>query len=285
MYTNIFLPRPSCAMRLIFPALLFLLCFYCSSALSQGNLMITPRRVLFEDNKKTQELNLANTGKDTARYLISMIEIRMKEDGTFQQISVPDSGQNFASPYIRFFPRSVVLGPGEVQTVKVQVYKQVADGEYRSHIYFRAVADETPLGEKQSAGDSTNISVRLTPVFGISIPVIIRKGESASEVALSNTSFEKAQDGTPVLSTVFNRKGNMSVYGDVFVNFISPEGKKTLVAKIKGIAVYTPTLSRKVKLALNKDSEIDYKSGKLHIDFMTSEAKPTRIAETELDLM
>lgn len=286
MYTNIFLSRPSYAMRLLFPAFLFLLCFYCSSAIAQGNLMITPRRVLFEDNKKTQELNLANTGKDTARYLISMIEIRMKEDGTFQQISVPDSGQYFASPYIRFFPRSVVLGPGEVQTVKVQVFKQVADGEYRSHIYFRAAADEAPLGEQQpTGGDSTNISVRLKPVFGISIPVIIRKGESASEVALSDASFEKTKDGIPVLSAVFNRKGNMSVYGDVFVNFISPEGKKTLVAKIKGIAVYTPTLSRKIKLALDKDSGIDYKTGKLHIDYMTSEAKPTRIAETELDLM
>jgi len=286
MYKHISLQRRSYALRTAFPAFFFVLCFISSFAVAQGNLMITPRRVVFEGNKKTQELNLANTGKDTARYLISMIEIRMKEDGSFQQITVPDSGQNFASNYIRFFPRSVVLGPGEVQTVKVQVSKSgmITEGEYRSHIYFRAAAEETPLGETVPSKDST-ISIRIKPVFGISIPVIIRKGEPVSEVSLSNTSFEKAKDGTPVLSTVFNRKGNISAYGDLQISFISSEGKSTVVGKIKGIAVYTPTAMRSVKIALDKAAGIDYKNGKLHIEYMTSDQKPTKIAEAELTLM
>jgi P pilus assembly chaperone PapD len=258
-----------------------------SSVSAQGNLMITPRRVLFEGSKKTQELNLANTGKDTARYLISMIEIRMKEDGTFEQIAVPDSGQQFASNYVRFFPRSVTLGPGEVQTVKVQVVRQgqLMAGEYRSHIYFRAVADEKPLGEVMPVKDSTGISVQLKPVFGISIPLIIREGETSAEVKFSNTSFETAKDGTPILSTVFNRTGNASAYGDIRISFISAAGKNTVVGKVKGIAVYTPTSSRRVKIALDKVEGIDYKSGKLLIEYMTSDAQAFKIAETELPLL
>ena len=74
---------------------------------AQGNLMITPRRVVFEGARKTQELNIANTGEDSARYLISLMQLRMKTDGGFEQITLPDSGQNFASDFIRFSPAAL----------------------------------------------------------------------------------------------------------------------------------------------------------------------------------
>ena len=45
-----------------------------SSHLSaQGDLLITPRRVVFEGSKQSQELTLANTGNDTARYNVSFV--------------------------------------------------------------------------------------------------------------------------------------------------------------------------------------------------------------------
>ena len=261
---------------------------YASTLIAQGNLMITPRRVVLEGQHKTQELNLANMGKDSARYLISMLEIRMKSDGTFEQISIPDSGQHFSSNYIRFFPRSVALGPGEAQTVKIQITGQneMAPGEYRSHIYFRAVPEERPLGEKEPYKDTSGISVHLVPIFGISIPVIIRVGESTSAVTLSNTAFERLHNDTPVLNMVFNRSGNMSVYGDLKIDFISPQGKTTRVGEIKGIAVYTPTSSRSIRVTLDNTRGIDYKAGKLHVMYTTSsDAKSVlKLAETELAL-
>jgi len=265
-----------------------LLMFCSTKVMAQGNLMITPRRVVFEGQKKTQELNLANTGKDTARYLISMMEIRMREDGTFEQITAPDSGQNFASHYVRFFPRSVTLGPGEAQTVKIQIIKQsqLLAGEYRSHIYFRALPIEKPLGEKEISKDTSGISVHLTPIFGISIPVIIRVGEPNSQVNLSNTKFEMMNDSIPVLNMVFNRAGNISVYGDLKIDFISSSGKVKQVGEIKGIAVYTPTSSRKIRITLDRIAGIDYKTGKLHIVYTTSaDSKSVKIAETELMLL
>src|ERR1700741_1501873 len=101
----------------------------------QGNLLLTPKRIVFQGSKKSQELNLANIGKDTARYIISFVQIRMKEDGSFEKISQPDSGQNFADANLRFFPRSVTLAPNETQTVKVQAVRteELKEGEYRSH--------------------------------------------------------------------------------------------------------------------------------------------------------
>ena len=269
--------------------LLVATCAACSFSklYAQGNLLINPRRVVFEGQKKIMELNLANTGKDTARYVISLMEIKMNQDGSFEKIDQPDSGQNFASSYIRFFPRSVTLAPNEAQVVKVQVVKadQLLAGEYRSHIYFRAVPQEMPLGETESHKDSSGISVLLTPIFGISIPVIIRVGESTAQVTLSDLSLQMANDSTPIMNILFNRTGNMSVYGDLKIDFISAQGKITQVGEVKGIAVYTPNLSRQFRMNLNKISGIDYHSGKLHAVYSTQvNSKSLKIAEAELNL-
>ncbi len=254
---------------------------------AQGNLMITPRRVVIEGSQRAQELNLANSGKDTARYLISMIEIRMKEDGTFEQITVPDSGQSFASAHVRFFPRSVKLGPGEAQTVKLQINRksQLEPGEYRSHLYFRAVPESTPLGDTEVQKDSGNISVKLTPIFGISIPVILRVGETEVKTQLTDASFKIMNDTIPVLDLKLNRYGTASVYGDLKINHISPSGKSTTVGEVKGIAVYTPTQSRKARIALDNKS-VNYKSGKLQVSYSSnSDQKGQLLAQTELNLL
>src|SRR5687768_12576640 len=116
--------RPRLSGRfIIFPGIVALALCAAETSNGQGNLLISPRRIVFDGDKKTQELNLANTGQDTAKYLISLVEIRMKEDGAFEEIKEPDAGQNFASKYLRYYPRTVTLAPNEAQTVKVQLSK------------------------------------------------------------------------------------------------------------------------------------------------------------------
>jgi P pilus assembly chaperone PapD len=254
-------------------------------AYAQGNLMITPRRVVFDGTKRSVDLNLANTGKDTATYVISLVQIRMKEDGGFETITIPDPGQNFADKNLRFFPRSVTLSPGEAQVVKVQLQRanQLAPGEYRSHFYFRAVPKIKPLGEPETVNDSATISVRLTPVFGITIPVIIRAGESNTKVALSGLALDIAEDGTPAFRLKFNRTGNFSVYGDLAVDHVSPQGTVTRVGAANGIAVYTPNSVRNFQFNLNKVPGVDFRSGKLIVRFSaSSDLKPEKLAEAEL---
>jgi len=74
----------------------------------------------------------------------------------------------------------------------------MAPGEYRSHIYFRAVPNPKPLGEEEKK-DTTKFSVRLIPVFGITIPAIIRIGESNTQVSLSDLGFSIQNDTIPVV--------------------------------------------------------------------------------------
>ena len=266
--------------------LILFLVIYSSSIMAQGNLLITPRRVVFDGQKKSQEINLANTGKDTAKYIISFIQFRMKEDGSVETITEPDPGQNFADKYLRFFPRMVTLGPNEAQVIKIQLTKtgELQPGEYRSHIYFRAVPDEKPLGE-EAPKDSTTIAVKLTPIFGITIPAIIRVGPSTTQISLSDLSLDMQHDTLPRIKFTINRSGNMSVYGDISIEYISPDGKIAPVGSIKGIAVYTPNLSRRVWVDLAKTTGIDRHKGKLRITLSTpTEDKAVKIAEAVLSL-
>lgn len=261
--------------------------FFNIDTFAQGNLLITPRRVVFEGSKKSIDLNLANTGIDTATYAISLVQIRMKEDGGFETITEPDPGQLFADKNIRFFPRSVTLGPNEAQSIKVQIIRsnELAPGEYRSHFYFRAIPKAKPLGEKEEPSDTTTISVQLIPVFGITIPAIIRVGESNVKVNLSDLGFSMVNDTIPNLKLVFNRTGNISVYGDLAVDHISTQGKITRVGVANGVAVYTPNTIRRFQFNLNKIPGVDFKTGTLRVIYSApSDVKPLRYAEAELPL-
>ena len=290
MRTSEFLKNPpTCKQNMHFiillSGLLVLELFSSATLMAQGNLMIFPRRVVFEGSKRSQTLNLANTGTDTARYNISIVQYRMKEDGGFEEITQPDSGENFADKFIRFFPRSVVLAPNDAQAVKIQITKtnQMSPGEYRSHIYFRAVPAEKPLGEKEVLKDSTSISIKLVPVFGITVPVIIHVGESTARVSISNVSLEMVNDTMPILKMAFNRTGNMSVYGDIAIDYISTQGKVLRVSFIQGLAVYSPNPVRRLKFDIDKSLGINFRRGKFHIVYTSqSDTKPEKLAEAEL---
>jgi hypothetical protein len=236
---------------------------------AQGDLLITPRRVVFDGSTRSIDLNLANTGKDTATFSISLVQIRMTEEGSFETITEPDPGQKFADRFIRYFPRSVTLGPNEAQVVKVQVTRrsQLEKGEYRSHFYFRAEKKAKPLGEEEEIVEDNAISVKLTPVFGITIPVIIRMGDLSASVKLSGLNLISDKGKAPVLQINFNRSGDKSVYGSLSVTHVSEDGTTTEVGLAKGIAVYTPNNIRKFNLNLINTEGLDLSSGKLKIIF------------------
>ena len=270
-----------------FLSIILLTIIFSSSVLAQGNLLITPRRVVFEGTKRTQDLNLANTGVDSAKYNVSIINYKMQEDGSFKEITEAESGQNFSDKYLRFFPRTVTLAPNEAQVVKMQLIKtnELQPGEYRSHVYFRAVPKQAALGAEEINKDTTSIGVKLTPIFGITIPVIIRVGASDTKVSFSDIKIATENDTLPRLQFTFNRKGNMSVYGDIKVEHVSANATVTPVGIVRGIAVYTPGEIRRFQMDLDKKAKVNYHQGSLIITYTSqSDTKPEVLAVGELPL-
>ena len=253
--------------------------------LAQGDLMVFPKRIVFDGiQNRVQTVNLGNIGKDTATYRLSYNQIQMDEDGKFISIDKPEANQNFASPYLRYYPRTITLAPNEWQVVKIQLIKtsELKEGEYRSHLYFRAVS-KTKLLEKETIARDTiqpkGLDIQLTPVYGISIANIITIGTSTTAVNLSNLALLPSQ----ILSLDINRTGNQSAYGELNINYISPEGISTNVGLIKGYAVYAPGNLRRTKIKLKTFPTVDYTKGKLQITYTTPNQVAT-YAEAFLNL-
>lgn len=255
-------------------------------AFGQGDLLITPTRVVFEGNKQREEFNLVNMGKDTTTYSISFLHYNQTGNGGYAIIEKPDSVQMSAEPYLRIFPRTVTLAPQEPQVVMVQ-YRRKLDmppGEYRSHLYFRSEKDYRPLQNKNK--DTLKIvRVKLIPIYGISIPVIIRTGEMKVNTSLSNLKLENQKDSIPALKLEINREGNCSTYGDLIVDYISTKGKPYEIGKIKGVRVFTNLNKLNMVINLKTTPGMDLKNGKLHVRYTNpNDSKNIVYAEVELPL-
>lgn len=240
---------------------------------AQGDLILLKKRVVFSSKDNIQKLDYGNTGNTSADYEVSLINMRMTAHGSFETITVPDSGQYFANDFIQYYPHSMVIQPNESQTMKIQLMNAATmkPGEYRSHLYFRA--KEGSGGDNNSiAGDNEstpakgmNVSVRTE--FGIAIPVIVRIGESTTTVKLTGLNMVQNSKGAREMKFTIEREGNFSSYGHVRVLHIAQNGTETEVGNVMGVAVYTPGNLRHCSLQLNDPGKVDFKHGKLTIEY------------------
>ena len=250
---------------------------------SPGDLLVAPTRVVLEGRQRTAEITLVNVGPAPATFRISLINLRMDREGGMKQIETPEPGESFANDLIRYSPRQVTLEPHVAQTVRIQVRKpaDLAAGEYRSHLLFRAVPDAAPAVADR-AEPPAELSVKLVAVYGISIPVIVRQGEVSAAATLSDLELvpPSGAEKEPVLRFQIHRTGNQSVYGDLTVNFVpAGGGKPTAVGAANGVAIYTPNSLRAAGIALHVPPKVPLKNGLLQLTYRTQEKSRQTLAE------
>ena len=238
-----------------------------------GNLAVVPSRAVFEGRTRSIELSLLNRGTKTTTYRISMINRRMREDGSFEEIDEPRPGERFAERLVRYAPRQVKLVPGKAQTVRLLLRKPAGleAGEFRSHLLFQAVPESVHgRSIEQPQTGNGQFKVELIPIFGISIPVIVRHGKLTMGVAIKKLRLTPAgqQAEAPVLSFRIERSGERSVFGDLTVSFAPRNGgPEVVLARLNGIAVYTPNLWRQVDLPLTLPSGTALRAGQLRVTY------------------
>jgi hypothetical protein len=272
--------------RIIFMMLIVMLSLSIPSK-AQGNLLITPMRVVFEGNKQKAELNLVNIGTDTSTYSVSFRQYNMTEEGMLKLIEKPETTQMYAEPYLRIFPRRVTLAPGEAQVIMLQFRRKpdMLAGEYRSHIWFRSEKNYNELGKRELLLDSNQLSVSIIPIFGITIPVIIRSGEVSVSATLSNLKLDIQQGTLQNLTLTINRTGNISIYGDIIIKYTPVQGKPYEIGTVKGVGVYTDINKRNINVKLNIASGMPLKNGKLKVQYVSQgEKKSVIYAEAEIEI-
>jgi P pilus assembly chaperone PapD len=237
-----------------------------------ADLMLHPTRIVFEKNQRAAQLELINNGTEAATYRISLVNRRMSETGEFSAIDSPASGEQFADGLLRYSPRQVTLAPGVGQTVRIMLRKpaDLAPGEYRSHLQFDKLPEAKGATsiETQGAQAGKEIGIVLTALIGASIPVIVRHGETAASVTLSHLELQNsAANQAQILSLQLDRSGNRSVYGDLAVSFTQQGGAEQVIAKVGGVAVYSPNALRRAKLALQPPSGLALAHGTLRVTY------------------
>jgi len=258
-------------------------------AQSLGELQVTPTRVVFDGPRRFEVLTLTNRGIDTATYQISIVQYRMTRAGRLESIETPDSGQYFATDLLRFYPRSVVIPPGETQNIRVQlrIPSTLPAGEYRSHFAFNKVTASAPESDSTSAA-ADEFSVRVSALYGVSIPVIVRNGELAADISLRNIAILPATDSAgrnPVVTCTLGRSGHRSVFGNMHVLLGRPDGSRIRIGGANGIAVYTPVAERDVRIPLQLPDGLSLAEGTIEVEYRNrSEEGDGTIARSELRL-
>jgi hypothetical protein len=243
-------------------------------ALATAQLIVTPTRVVLAGRTRTASVTLINRGDQVGTFRIKFERMRMTDTGQVVPLKTVKPGELFADQMVRYAPRQVTLQPGQLQVVRLMLRKppNLPTGEYRSHMLIQTLPSESPSDISQQAGNAHGLSIRLIPIIGVAIPVIVRQGKTSASVTLTKLHLEKrsADGARAMLVLTARRSGNQSVYGDLTVRFTpAKSGSPLVVGRVGGIAVYTPNDHRSVTIALQAPHGVRLQDGTLSAEYRT----------------
>ncbi len=230
---------------------------------AQGDLLVAPTRVILEGSRGT-EVILSNIGSEEATYRIGLELRRMMENGRLEPVERTDANddEEAALGMIRYAPRRITLPPGQPQAVRLAARPgaDLPDGEYRVHMSFKAIP-QTPevSGSDQS---EQGVSIQLIPIYGITIPIIVRQGRVEAQVAINQPSIEQGEDG-PELALSITRAGDSSTYG---VLTVTKAGLAEPIVELQGLAVYPEVNQREVRVRLSPEQAANF-NGQVRIEY------------------
>ena len=241
-----------------------------------GDLLVAPTRIVL-DGRRGTEVILNNIGDDVATYRISVELRRMTPDGRLIDVAAPNSAEQAAQAMILYAPRRVTLPPNQPQAIRLSARapQGLADGEYRVHLLFRAIPAPraiAPAGGQKVEG----VAFQLTPIYGVTIPVIVRLGNLEAKAGLANIR-KVINDGKPAIALDISRAGDRSTFGEVRV---LKAGVTDPIALIRGVAVYTELGQRSVMIPIDP-AHLAHASGQVTVQYIEpTDSGPVTIAET-----
>ncbi|QTD57813.1 molecular chaperone [Parasphingorhabdus cellanae] len=215
-----------------------------------GDLLVAPTRIVLDGQRGT-EVILNNIGSETATYRVSLELRRMTAEGKLKDVSAEEANQVelAAKEMIRYAPRRVTLPPNQPQAIRLGIRppQDLPDGEYRAHLLFRAIPKAKAVTELEST--SGGFTIALTPIYGVTIPVIIRQGNLQATAGIANARVETSGNGQ-AFAFDLSRTGDRSTYGEIRVR---KQGESEPILVARGIAIYPEVERRKVTLPVPAD--------------------------------
>jgi P pilus assembly chaperone PapD len=242
-----------------------------------GDLLVAPKRIVL-DGRRGTEIVLNNIGDEPATYRISVEFRRMTPEGSLVDVTDPSADEKAAEDMIIYAPRRVTLVPHQPQSIRIAARppQGVPDGEYRIHLLFRAIPPARPVAPADGE-PVKGLHLQLIPIYGVTIPVIVRLGNLQVQAAISNVHLDK-MDGKPEIALDLSRSGTRSTFGDVRV--FKP-GVKDPIALQKAVALYTEIGERHMEIPVDPAFKGDI-AGPVTVQYVeTFEDGTQKLAETQ----
>ena len=239
-----------------------------------GDLLVAPTRIVLNGSRGT-EIVLSNIGDDVATYRVSVELRRMKSDGSLEDVAEASDREKISQNMILYAPRRVTIAPNQPQTIRIAARAPAGlpDGEYRAHLLFRAVPPPRPV---TPSAQVKGVSFELIPIYGVTIPVVVRMGNLTAKVGIANVAMAQS-NGKPAVSLDLTRAGDRSVFGDVR---IFKAGIKDPIAIQRGVAIYTEVGTRHMVIPIKPELAASA-AGPVTVDFVEStDSGMVALAET-----
>lgn len=254
-----------------------------------ADLNVSPKRLVLEQTRPAGAVYVFNRGAGPASYSVSLDDRVMTPDGrirTLEEAATAPEGAaavaraKSARSMILFTPHRVTLAGGTSQVVRLRVLRPVdlAPGEYRTHLTVRELPPETAglTADEAAANQNGSLSINITTLLAISIPVIVRQAPPDVRAAIESVGYAVgAAPGSPVgvakVTLQLVRQGQSSLFGDVEVRRITGGKPGELVGLMHGIGVYTEIDRRTVEVPLARRPA---PGARLAVVFRPEDAKP-----------
>ena len=236
-----------------------------SNAGGVGDLLVAPTRVVLNERTRTAEIALINTGTTATTYRISFRHMRMNDQGRLDDVTEPE-GERFADPYVLYTPRQVTLEPRIAQTIRVRLRlpEDASDGEYRTHLEFKGLP---PADLNDSSGlEEGKVDIRVVPIYAVSIPLLVRRGATAAEVAIDGLGVHEGD-----AKFTLRRNGTRSTYGNAIIRFTPHGGEEEVVGVLNGIALYLPLDERHITIPLHAKDGAPLRNGQLRVTYVDAD--------------
>lgn len=213
-----------------------------------GNLTISPFYVQFDANskKRADVVRMTNSSAEKKTYRIKLVNFRQMPDGKYQEITEPMPGNPFAAPYIAYSPREATLEPRQSQTIRLQRKPMAAapDGEYVSHLLMQEMP---PKPSNKADTVKEGIKIEIKTLYGITIPVIIDKGDLTYQGTLQQAKVVRSSQN-PYVEAVIKRSGTKSFWGTLVVKDGNEE-----IGRVNNFKIFLSTPERIIKVPLSRN--------------------------------
>ena len=263
-----------------------------------ANLNITPKRITFDRSRRSATVYIFNQGSAAATVDIALIDRAMLPDGQILALSDAQAKPETkafadqvktADNMLLISPRRATLAPGQGQTVRLRLTSMpegATAGEFRSHLTITTIPPPSVgvTAEQAAQANPNELRFQITSVFGLSIPAIVRVGDTDVRAGIENAHIEYADisaDGrsppkrTPVMVLDLVRVGANSLFGNLEIRSAAKKGDPIGLAR--GVGVYPEIPRRNVRIPLTRAPAA---GEKLEITFTDDDTSPGKLLAT-----